>query len=254
MSWAARRRLTIFLILGAVIVIISIVIFATVFYKAPSCVDGIQNQGEMGIDCGGPCPYLCNALEQPPTVLFTTVLTNNAGRTDIVASIENKNIDAAAKGVPYTIMLYGSNQTLVQKISGTLDLPPGAKETIFMPGVASGTQKITSAFLSIASSSPRWFTMTVDPRIIPTVSNIIQSGSINAPRIDATLTNSSVTTLEDVRVIVLVRDAQNNIIAASETIVPSIPAQGTATATFTWNNAFPSIPVSIEITPVIPLP
>ena len=25
-------------------------------FSAESCVDGIQNQGEYGIDCGGPCP------------------------------------------------------------------------------------------------------------------------------------------------------------------------------------------------------
>lgn len=254
MPWAARRRLIISLVFGAIIVAILSIIFVTVFYKAPSCFDGIQNQGEAGIDCGGPCPYLCNALEQPPTVLFTTVLTDTAGRTDVVASIENKNIDAAAKAVPYNLMLYGINQTLIRKISGVLDLPPNTTETIFIPGVASGAQNIKSAFLSIASSSPRWFTMTTDPRIIPTVSNILQDGSTDAPRIDATLTNNSVTALENVRVIVLVRDAQDNIIAASETIVPTIPTQGTAIATFTWNNAFHGTPVSIEIVPVIPLP
>jgi hypothetical protein len=31
----------------------------------PSCVDGIQNQGELGIDCGGPCPAC------PPTLIPT---------------------------------------------------------------------------------------------------------------------------------------------------------------------------------------
>ncbi len=254
MSWAARRRLVILLILGAVIVATLAIIFTTLFYKAPSCTDGIQDQGEAGIDCGGPCPYLCTALEQPPTVLFTTVLTNNAGRTDIVASIENKNIDAAAKDVPYTVALYGADHTLLQKASGTLDLPPGATETVFMPGVASGSQKVTSAFLDIASSSLHWFTMTVDPRAVPTVSDTIQSGSASAPRIDATLTNGSGTALENVQVIVLVRDVQSDVIGASETIVPTIPAQGTATATFTWNNAFPGVPASIEVVPVIPLP
>ena len=25
----------------------------------PTCSDGIQNQGEGGADCGGPCPYVC---------------------------------------------------------------------------------------------------------------------------------------------------------------------------------------------------
>ena len=31
---------------------------------APTCSDGIQNQGETGVDCGGPCPAIC-----PPTII-----------------------------------------------------------------------------------------------------------------------------------------------------------------------------------------
>lgn len=255
MSWAARRRLVILSILGAAIAILLAIVSTTIFYKAPSCVDGVQNQGEDGIDCGGPCAYLCTALEQPPTVLFTKVLTaNSPGRTDIVASIENKNIDAAAKNVPYTVSLYDADHALIQNISGALDLPPGATVTVFIPGVVSGKQTVASAFLDIAPSAPQWFTMTADPRIVPTVSSVTQSGSTSAPRVEAVLANGSVTPLENVRVLVLVHDVRGDVIAASSTVVPAIPAQGTATAVFTWNNAFPGTPVLIEVAPIIPLP
>src|SRR5208283_2039556 len=30
-----------------------------VWDPVPTCTDGIQNQGETGIDCGGPCPNAC---------------------------------------------------------------------------------------------------------------------------------------------------------------------------------------------------
>ena len=125
MSWAARRKLLITLIVGAVIVAFITVVLIATLAQTPSCTDGVQNQGEAGIDCGGPCPYLCTAQEQPPTILFTTALTNAAGRTDIVASIENKNVSAAAKSIPYTVTLYGAKQLILQTVSGMLDLPPG---------------------------------------------------------------------------------------------------------------------------------
>src|SRR5690606_2026481 len=32
---------------------------ATISCATPSCSDGIQNQGETGVDCGGPCPNPC---------------------------------------------------------------------------------------------------------------------------------------------------------------------------------------------------
>lgn len=242
------------LIVGAVVVAFSTIIGIATFYKAPTCTDNTQNQGEAGIDCGSPCAYLCTAQVQPPTVLFTKALTNSAGRTDIIASIENKNIIAAAKNVPYRVALYGADQILIQQVTGTLDLPPGATEPVYIPGILSGRQTVVNAFLSIDSSAPQWFTMARDPRIVPSVSSVIQKGSISAPRIEVTLGNRSPLALTNVRVIVLVRDAHKDVIAASQTIVPAIPAQGSAAATFTWNSAFPGIPASIEVVPIIPLP
>ncbi len=254
MSWAARRRLFILLIVGAVVVAFLTVVLTATFYKTPSCTDGVQNQGEAGIDCGGPCAYLCIADKQPPTVLFTKAFQNNEGRTDVVASIENKNVDAAAKNVPYTITLYGAGQSLIQQVRGTLDLPPGMSTPVYVPGIASGRQTVTRAFLTIDPSSPRWFSMTASERSISLVSNITLGDTAVAPHVEAILTNPTVNAFTNVRVIVLVHGAQKDVIAASQTIVPTIPAQGKATATFTWNSAFPSTPTSIEVVPIIPLP
>ncbi|HCR52402.1 TPA: hypothetical protein DIV48_01985 [Candidatus Kaiserbacteria bacterium] len=254
MSWAARRRFTILLIIGAVAVAFLATLSIATFYKAPSCADGSQNQGETGIDCGGPCAYLCTASQQPPTVLFTKAIQNGAGRIDVVAEVENKNPDAAAKNVPYRITLYGADRSLIQEVSGTLDLPPGATVPVFVPGVSLGTQTAGSAFLSIQPSAPQWFASSADLRVVPKVSNITLAGAAAAPRVEAVFTNPSVTVLVNVRAIVLVHSAQGDVIAASATIVSSMPAQGEAKAVFTWDSPFPSIPASIEVVPVIPLP
>ena len=254
MSWAARRRFLILLIVGSCVVAFLALLSIATFYQTPSCTDSTQNQDEEGIDCGGSCPYLCTAQKQPPTVLFTKALTNSAGRTDIIASVENKNASAAAKNVPYRIMLYGANQVLLQEVTGTLDLLPGAATPVYVPGVVSGKQAVVGAFLSIASSSPQWFLMATDSRIVPRVSNTQQSGTLATPRIDAILSNPSVTDLRAVPVIVIVRGVRGEVIAASKTIVQTIPAQGEAIATFTWNSPFASAPASIEVVPIIPLP
>jgi len=255
MPWAARRRLFILLILGAVIVAFIAIVSIATLYKAPSCTDGVQNQGEASIDCGSPCQYLCTADMQPPTVLFTKTFTDKTtGRTVVVASIENKNSNAAARGVPYRVIIYGINQTLIQSVTGTVDLPARATATVFIPSILSGKQTVVKAFFDMDSSSIKWFTMNADPRIIPGVSNTISVGTTDAPRIEAILTNGSTATLTNVRVIVLVRDANKDVIAASQTIVPVVRPQSTASALFTWNSAFEGVPAAIEVVPVIPLP
>ena len=146
------------------------------------------------------------------------------------------------------------DKTLIQTVSGTFDLPPRVTATVFIPSIVSGKQTVASAFFDLEPSSIRWFAMTADPRIMPGVSNTIQSGSADAPRIEAILAKGNTMTLRNVSVVVLVRSAQKEIIAASGTIVPVIQAQSTASAIFTWNSAFPDTPASIEVVPIIPLP
>ena len=254
MSWAARRRFVILLIIGAVVVAFMATVGIATFYQAPSCTDSKQNQDETGIDCGGSCSYFCAEQKYPPTVLFTKSLQNGPGRTDVIAMIENKNADAAAKNIQYRITLYGAGQSLIQQVTGTLDLPPSASMPVYIPNITSGKQKVVNAFLDIIMPSVRWFSMPTDERIIPTVSNINQGGATSSPRIEATLANSSVNALINVRAIVIVHNERGDVIAASATVVPVIPAQGNATATFTWNEAFSSAPASIEVVPIIPLP
>jgi hypothetical protein len=253
MSWAARRRFIILLIVGTFAVAFLALVLISTFYKTPSCSDGVQNQDEAGVDCGGPCAYLCTDLEKPPAVLFTNVL-ETSGRTDIIALVENKNIDAAAKNVKYDISLYGEGQIFLQKIIGTTDLPPRTTVPIYIPGITAGNQKIVSAFLNIEAPSPQWFHLSADSITLPTVMNTAQTGTPKAPRIQAILANPTGIKMFNVQVIVLVRDINKNIIAASRTVMPVIPAQESATAIFTWNEAFPGVPASIEVAPIPQMP
>lgn len=254
MSWATRRRLFILLTLLAVVsAIVAVTVIATT-HHTPTCTDGIQNRDEQGVDCGGLyCTYLCTALEQPPTILFTKAIQNGVGRTDVIAEIENKNATAAAKRVSYTITLFDATHALVQSVQGSVELPPQSVVPVFVPGVASGNQVVTSAFLSIDSSKVEWYQLSQDPRVVPRVTHVTTvEGS--APRVEATLENPSTVPLRTVQAVVMVRDARGNVIAASKTIVPHIPAQGTASATFTWNAPFSSQAVTTEVVPVVPLP
>jgi hypothetical protein len=254
MSWAARRRFLILFLLGAIAIAFLAVVFIATLSKTPSCSDGSQNQGEGGVDCGGPCKLLCSDQVHAPTVLFTKALPNGAGRTDVVASVENINTNAAAKNVPYTITLYGAGQVFVQQVTGTFDLPPSTSVPVFIPGISSGNQKTIHAFLTIEPTALEWYTFTDTARAKPVVVNTILGGATSTPRIDAALSNPSVTALSDIRVIVLVHDEAGEVIAASQTVVPTIPPQGQATATFTWNTAFTATPAQIEVLPIAPLP
>src|SRR3989344_8090736 len=70
MSWASRRRtFVVGGVLAILIGVIAVVLVATL-YDVPSCTDSTRNQGEDGIDCGGPWAHPCPAAGGAPSVPF----------------------------------------------------------------------------------------------------------------------------------------------------------------------------------------
>jgi len=252
MSWASRRQWLIISIIAAVVIALVAVTLIATFYKAPSCTDHAQNQGETGIDCGGPCPYLCSVDQIEPSAEFVRQLSPAPGRTDVVAYIDNKNADAAAKDAPFTITLYGPDNIVVAKKSGDVDLPAKSRVPLFVPNFYSGYQSVARAFIQFSTTSIAWYHETEAPTILP-VSNVLLSGT-DAPRITADVSNPTALPLLSIPVIATVFDADNNVIAASRTVLEQIPPMGSAPAVFTWNAPFSVSPAREEVIPLAPLP
>jgi hypothetical protein len=156
--------------------------------------------------------------------------------------------------VPYTLTLYSADQSLIQQVSGTIDLPPATTVPVFVPGVASGKQVVAEAFLTIDPSAIKWFSY-AETRALPTYDGVWTiTNASSAPRITAMLSDASALPISNVRAVVAVKDVAGNVIAASATLLQSIPGQGSAPVTFTWNQPFVGTAASIEILPIIALP
>ncbi len=256
LSWAQKRRLVVFLILGALFLLLIFIVYRGTFYRAPSCTDGVQDGGEAGVDCGGSCSSLCTTQVQIPVVRFVRVLPSGPNQTDIVAYIDNPNTNAAALNAPYTLELYGAHNTLLARKTSTVNLPPHSSVPVFLPRFYTGSTTPTNAFLTFNQTAIKWLKSTTTPPILPV--SAIQVTTGKTPRITATITNPTAQPLYDVKVVILVFgggiDAANNVLAASQTVVPMIPAQGTAPLTFTWNEPFAGSPVREEVFPLLPLP
>ena len=66
MSWSERRKLIYATIAVGMIITVLLILYFSLFYRTPTCFDGIMNGSESGIDCGGKCSRLCqNAFLQP---------------------------------------------------------------------------------------------------------------------------------------------------------------------------------------------
>src|SRR5262249_8958282 len=107
------------------------------------------------------------------------------------------------------------------------------------------------AFLAIDPVSVKWFRSEL-PASVPSAEDVTIASS-SASRVSATLRNPLTTDFRRLPVVIMVYDAEGNVISASSTVVPDLPPQGSAPLVFTWNAPFTATPSRIDIRAVLPV-
>lgn len=251
LTWGDKRR---FIIIGSAAVLGTLLlagIVIAVLYDAPSCMDARQNQDETGIDCGGSCAYLCRNEVQEPRLSFARAVTNGSGRTDVIAYIENRNQAAEAKDARYTVEVFDELGDLLGKREGTIDLPARSTVALYAPGVYVGVGATPRAFVSF-DEDMRW--RNARGGQAPLAISGIELIPGSRPRVNATITNVAPSAAYNQTFVATVFDTEGVAIAASQTVVREVPALGTASAVFTWPEAFMGTAVRVEVivVPVLP--
>lgn len=117
---------------------------------APSCFDGIQNQGEEGIDCGGPCLLTCEEKNlEEIEILWVKTLPGQNDFYDLAAQIKNLNQNYGSGQIPYHFELYDSGNNLIAQYSGsTFILPNQTKYLVQIRIEASHSGQVSEVNLS----------------------------------------------------------------------------------------------------------
>ena len=106
--------------------------FGFLIYQAsqpePSCFDGIQNQEEEKVDCGGPCSTCEVFTIEDIKVVWIKAVSNQENFYDLAAQIKNPNQNHGSGRVPYQFELYDSKGNLITQSGGiTFILPNQTK-------------------------------------------------------------------------------------------------------------------------------
>ena len=163
-----------------------------------------------------------------------------AGNTfEIVATIENPNIDGEIYRAGYTFKLYDASSIApVHVLEGETFVPKGARFAIF-EGPFNLEEGIvpTRATLEWKETTLVW-----KKNSLPTpelrVEDLSLSREDTSPRLDAVIENLSLSNVLNVDVVAFIYDGSGNVIAASKTLVDKISARGKAPVVFTWPRPF----------------
>ncbi len=249
-SWSSRRKSSYAFIVFFVLFLIVGVPLYLIFYKAPTCFDGKQNQGEQGIDCGGPCVKLCPSDFLPPQVIWTKSEYVANGLYNVGAYVINNNLDGAAYNVPYEMSLFDDQGVLITYKDGVITIPPHRNTLAFQGAVSTGA-RIPSKATFVFKGSPQWVKQT-DQLLNLTIGDKKYSEDAHLSSLQVTLTNTGITPYKNLTVYAVLSDANGNAVDFSKTIIDSVaPNGGTAVAPFTWPASHNGAVASIEILPVL---
>ncbi|MBI2033918.1 MAG: hypothetical protein HYT13_02360 [Candidatus Liptonbacteria bacterium] len=103
----------------AVFLFISFFVYLIFFKTEASCFDKVKNQGERGVDCGGPCLQVCRSEVKPIEILEEgRILRPDESHLSLLSRARNPNLDYAARSFIYTFSLYNEEGSLIQNFSG----------------------------------------------------------------------------------------------------------------------------------------
>lgn len=249
MSNWSRNRKSLYAVIVAVVAIglIGVPVFFY-FYKAPTCSDGIRNQGEQGIDCGGPCTRLCPSSFIATDVSWTRYEEIAPKLYNLAAYVVNRNTDGGASAVPYHMVLYDTTGVPINDVSGMLTIPPHRNTLAFIPAVSS-KERTPAKVLFEFTATPNWI-KEKDPISTLTVSDKKYTEDTTGSSLQVNLNNSGVDPLNNIAVYVVLYDKDGNAIGFSKTVVDQIPGNGRVVAPFTWPINRHGAVISIEVLPV----
>ncbi len=250
MSWASRRRSLYLLILFLLIAFPTAVGVVFWLYEAPTCFDGVLNQGEFSIDKGGPCQLLDERQLIPYAIMWARPFTVREGVASAAAYIENPNQNAGVQRARYRFRLYDEKNVLVAEKEGETAIMPGVVTPVFEGTLPTGSRTAARAFFEF--TEPLVWERLNDTSVLMRVRNKLLSGEDTEPRVAVDITNTSSKDAMDVVFVATLFDSAGNAFASSETVVPLLIGKETVAVVFTWPRPLNRRAARIDVLPVLP--
>lgn len=248
------KRLLIILVYFFILCLIGY-LFYLFFRKKPSCNDKIQNQGETGMDCGGPCTA-CEEIPQAQNLQITEkkIVSGEAGKYDLLVKIKNPNSQLGVSKFEYSFNLVDSAGKIIVQNPGSSFILPGQTKYILAFNL-SPQENPDSLDFSISSFEWSKFTQFKEPDIIVNAKNFNLSGGgeTGYANLEAKLKNQSGYDFHKISAYAVIRNGSGDPIALNQTNFNDVLSGEEREMHFNWNNSFPVNPVSakVEIVPEV---
>lgn len=196
---------------------------------APTCFDGARNGDEHGVDCGGSCQLICREEARPPVVLWSRSFPVDAHTYTAAAYVQNPNVGAQARAVPYIFQLFDEKNVLVAERTGVLDIPPVQLVPFIDPNIDVGNRTPVRSLFAL-TEEPIWQRAAPLPPL--RVGN--QFLAADGTRVSATVYNDSNDDARQVAAVAVLFSADGVARAASRSVIGDIDHKTAKDVVFSW--------------------
>lgn len=246
-----KKQIFIVSILALIILIVAFGVYFFYFRSATTCNDKIQNQKEEGIDCGGPCEACEIKNLKNINILWVKALATQNQNYDLLARVENLNQNYGSGQFTYEFQLFDLNENLVSTRQGFAFILPREEKYIMEQKVFAG-QDVAKVKLYVSPISwerakdyeppeiqvmDKKFEIKNEYPIFALASGIVK--------------NSSYSTYEKIRVVVVLFSANNEPVAINTADVDRLAAGQERLFSAPWYFSFSTQVARVEMEPQI---
>lgn len=218
------------------------------FRTEPTCTDGLKNQNEQGIDCGGVCSLQCTRVVRTDSleVREAALLYSGPDRFDALLAIHNPNDEAGASSFHYRMELKDAAGATVAVREGNSFILP--QETKYLPEInitapqAKTVEVVFSAYVwqrfSGYQEAPA---VTVFNKSYETISS-----GVGFSKAMGSVKNGSPFDFRSIRVKVVLRDAVGIPVGANVTEMRTVVSGEVRDFILLWPAAFPGTVDHVE--------
>ncbi|MCF7865695.1 MAG: hypothetical protein K9M11_04285 [Candidatus Pacebacteria bacterium] len=252
-SWAHQRQL----MYGAgvllfLILIVGIPVYFVFFNALPTCFDGKMNGREVEVDCGGSCERACSRDVLPePIVTWSRSFNVARGLNNLVAYVQNPNVNYTAEPIPYIFLVYDKENVLLGTREGYARVPPAKTFPIFEPAFDAGTREPAKAVFEFTAPAV-WNKFEASKPELDVIDERVLFAT-TTPTIKATLLNKTINKYTNIEVVAIIYNKEGNAFAASKTVVDIIRGNDESPLVFTWPTGFTDEVSKVEIIPKLPI-
>ncbi|MCX6761488.1 MAG: hypothetical protein NTY33_01395 [Candidatus Moranbacteria bacterium] len=221
----------------------------SVFKPKATCTDGLKNQNEEGVDCGGVCAVKCQKIEVKDLTTGETGVVESivAGEYDFYGVVTNPNSVYGSKSFTYAIKFKDENGTILNEKQGTGFILPGEKKYIIENNIK--LDKLPTS-IDFSVTDPAWVELDElyeKPDLKVVSKNYAETGSgVGFSQASGLLQNRSPFDFALIKIKVILRDADGKIIALNATEMRTVKSGEDRDYRVSWPSRFPGAVSSVE--------